>query len=49
MVEMECPWCEERALWPFLELTATHADFTCDDCGTTVELVEEPVELDVAA
>ena len=49
MVELNCPWCEEQALLAYLELTASDASFTCTDCGTSVELVEEPAELDLAA
>ena len=49
MIEITCSWCAEEALLPFAELGEPEASFTCADCGTTVDCVEEPVELDLAA
>jgi predicted RNA-binding Zn-ribbon protein involved in translation (DUF1610 family) len=49
MVTVECPWCAEAALLPFLEITEQEATFTCAECGTTIVFVEEPVALDLAA
>ncbi len=49
MVDIACPWCEESGLLPFLELDAPETEFTCADCGTTVEFVDEPAALDLAA
>lgn len=49
MVELECPWCEELGLLPFLELEQPEARFRCERCGTTIELAEEPVLMEPAA
>lgn len=49
MVIIDCPWCEEAALLPFPPPEGHEAPFTCADCGTTIDWVEEPVELDLAA
>ena len=49
MIEITCPWCEEEALLPWLELREPEATFTCADCGTTVDFSEQSVELDLAA
>ena len=49
MVDMRCPWCEERGLLPFPEPEEPEVSFTCAECGTTVEFVEEPIALQLAA
>lgn len=49
MVLIACPWCEEDGLVVFGELEAQGASFTCAECGTSVELVDEPPALEVAA
>jgi endogenous inhibitor of DNA gyrase (YacG/DUF329 family) len=49
MLTIDCPWCQEEALLPFPEPKDSGASFTCAECGTTVDLVEEPVALDLAA
>jgi hypothetical protein len=49
MIELSCPWCEETGPLPFPELREPGASFTCAECGTSVEFVEEPVALDLAA
>ena len=49
MIDITCPWCEEEARLPLVELQAPDAAFTCADCGTTVTFVEEPTELELAA
>ena len=49
MIDITCPWCEEEAPLPLAELQTPEASFTCDDCGTTVDFVEDAVELDLAA
>ena len=50
MVTMPCPWCEEPSLVAFRELSDAGAAFTCPDCGTSVEFVEEAEsELELAA
>jgi predicted RNA-binding Zn-ribbon protein involved in translation (DUF1610 family) len=49
MVTIDCPWCEEAAILPFPQPEGHEARFTCEDCGTTIDLVEEPVDLDLAA
>lgn len=49
MVTITCPWCEEDGLVLFAELEARDASFTCAECGTSVELVDEPPTLELAA
>ncbi len=49
MVTIDCPWCEEVALLPFPQPEDREASFTCLECGTTVDWVDEPVALDLAA
>ncbi len=49
MIDMTCPWCEEDAQLPLVELQAPEASFTCADCGTTVTFVEESLDFDLAA
>jgi len=49
MVTIDCPWCEEAALLLFPQPEEPEASFTCSDCGTTIDWVEEPVQLDLAA
>ncbi len=49
MVSIDCPWCEETALLPFPLTEEQDASFTCADCGTTIEWVDEPVSLELAA
>ena len=49
MVTIDCPWCEEAALLPFLPPEEPEASFTCLECGTTIDWAEEPVALDLAA
>ena len=49
MADITCPWCEEPGRLPFPEPDAPEASFSCPECGTTVEFVEEPVALDPAA
>jgi hypothetical protein len=49
MVTIDCPWCEEAALLPFPRPEEPEASFTCLECGTTIDWIEEPVALDLAA
>jgi transcription elongation factor Elf1 len=49
MLSTVCPWCEEEARLPLLELQEPEATFICAECGTSVSFVEEPVELELAA
>jgi hypothetical protein len=49
MVTIDCPWCEEAALLPFPLPEEPVASFTCLDCGTTIDWIEEPFALDLAA
>ena len=49
MIDITCPWCEEPGVLPFPELEEPEASFSCPECGTTVEFVEEPVAFDLAA
>ena len=49
MVSIDCPWCEEAVLLPFPQTEEPDAPFICADCGTTIDWVEEPVSLELAA
>ena len=50
MVCVTCPWCEEDARLALTEVQEAQASFDCAECGTRVDLVEEPpVPLDLAA
>jgi hypothetical protein len=49
MVDITCPWCEEPGRLPLPEFDEPGASFSCPECGTTVEFVEEPAVLDLAA
>jgi hypothetical protein len=49
MITIDCPWCEEEARLPFPWPEEPQASFTCADCGTTLDFVEEQVALDLAA
>ena len=50
MVALSCPWCEEPSLLAFLDLSDAEAAFTCPDCGTSVEFVDEAeTDLELAA
>ena len=50
MVTITCPWCEEEALLTFTDTEGPDTRFSCADCGTSVEFVEEPpAALDLAA
>lgn len=49
MVTFTCPWCEEDSPLELTLLVEPGASFTCAECGTTVALVDEPTELDLAA
>jgi hypothetical protein len=42
MVTITCPWCDEDEPIALTLVTEPEAPFTCPDCGTTVDLVEEP-------
>jgi predicted RNA-binding Zn-ribbon protein involved in translation (DUF1610 family) len=50
MVTIPCPWCLEDEALTFTQLAHADDPFMCPSCGTTVALVEEPVEAaDLAA
>jgi len=50
MVAITCPWCEEDARLALAEVQDAEASFSCAECGTRVDFVEEPpVPLDLAA
>jgi hypothetical protein len=50
MVAITCPWCEDEGLLAYTELELPETTFTCAECGTTVDFVDEPGEtLDLAA
>jgi len=50
MVTITCPWCEEEDALELSSIVEPDASFTCADCGTTVQVVDEPaVALDLAA
>lgn len=46
MVLITCPWCADDQPVDPAELTT---EFHCASCGTTAEIVDDEVELDLAA
>ena len=50
MVTITCPWCEQQEQVQFDIMDGAETSFTCPECGTSVEFVEEPmIALDPAA
>jgi hypothetical protein len=43
-----CPWCDEEAADLLVDVEPPEV-YRCPTCGTSVDLVEEPSALDVAA
>ncbi|MFV2062147.1 MAG: hypothetical protein ACC726_01380 [Chloroflexota bacterium] len=50
MVIIDCPWCQQDEPLDLKTAQEPQASFTCPDCGTSVQFVEEPlIALDPAA
>ncbi len=49
MTTIACPWCEKDAPVLLRDLLVPGCSLTCAHCGTTVEILEDAVEFDLAA
>jgi len=49
MVDVNCPWCGDVEILPLLEPDTLDARFSCGNCGTVIEFVDEPDVLELAA
>ena len=49
MVDVNCPWCGEAEILPLLEPDMLRSSFSCDNCGTVIDFVDEADVLEVAA
>ena len=49
MVDVNCPWCGEAESLPLLEPDVLDPSFSCGNCGTVIEVVDEPDVLELAA
>ena len=50
MVDVTCPWCEQDVALSLSTMREPQVSFTCLECGTSVDWVDEPVaEFELAA
>lgn len=42
MLTLPCPWCDELALLALAEIRDPLTPFTCQSCGTSVAIADEP-------